>query len=275
MAAFALACRLLYALLRYGHAGSPFGAWQLFAHAAGGALFDAAAVWILYVALEPYVRRRWPEALVSWNRLLSGRFNDPLIGRDVLIAALASAPVPCLFALILNAPRWRGEPPALLPLEAYLGFLPGPSRLLAWLFGFLGVVAVVYGLVNVLLFVLMRSLLRRTAAAAAALWLLWMVAFAPALPQLTGGPPSAEQVLLFGAYNAVTVFVVVRYGLLTMVLYCVMTAALIESSPVLHLGAWYATPAAVLCALLAGLIGWGLFTTLSARPLRWEGLLER
>jgi hypothetical protein len=30
------------------------------------------------------VRRRWPATLVSWSRLLAGRFRDPLVGRDVL-----------------------------------------------------------------------------------------------------------------------------------------------------------------------------------------------
>ncbi len=42
-------------------------------------------VWLLYVGLEPYVRRRWPQVLIGWSRLLSGRFRDPLVGRDVLI----------------------------------------------------------------------------------------------------------------------------------------------------------------------------------------------
>ena len=37
------------------------------------------------LALEPYVRRKWPDLLISWTRLLSGKFQDPLVGRDVLI----------------------------------------------------------------------------------------------------------------------------------------------------------------------------------------------
>jgi serine/threonine-protein kinase len=46
-------------------------------------------IWALYIALEPYVRRRWPATLVSWSRLLAGRFRDPLVGRDVLVGCLA------------------------------------------------------------------------------------------------------------------------------------------------------------------------------------------
>jgi len=49
------------------------------------ALFWGAYGSMLYLALEPYVRRAWPERIVSITRLLSGRLADPLIGRDVLI----------------------------------------------------------------------------------------------------------------------------------------------------------------------------------------------
>jgi serine/threonine-protein kinase len=50
-----------------------------------GALFWGALVFVGYIALEPYARRRWPELLISWSRMMSGRLRDPLVGRDVLI----------------------------------------------------------------------------------------------------------------------------------------------------------------------------------------------
>ena len=42
-----------------------------------------------YIAIEPYLRRLWPEVLVSWNRLLTGRWSNAMVGRDVLVAVLA------------------------------------------------------------------------------------------------------------------------------------------------------------------------------------------
>ena len=54
----------------------------------GHALVHASLLWLMYVALEPYVRRIWPETLVSWTRLLRGRFQDPMIGRDILVGAV-------------------------------------------------------------------------------------------------------------------------------------------------------------------------------------------
>jgi serine/threonine-protein kinase len=47
--------------------------------------FFTAAGWIVYIALEPYVRRRWPHAIISWTRLLSGNFRDPMVGGHVLL----------------------------------------------------------------------------------------------------------------------------------------------------------------------------------------------
>ncbi len=52
------------------------------------AAFTALSTWTLYMALEPYARRRWPQMLVSWNRLLEGRWRDPLVGRDLLVGGV-------------------------------------------------------------------------------------------------------------------------------------------------------------------------------------------
>ena len=42
------------------------------------------ALWVLYVASEPRVRRHWPDALISWARFQSGRFRDPLVASHIL-----------------------------------------------------------------------------------------------------------------------------------------------------------------------------------------------
>ena len=54
----------------------------------GLALTNVAQFFLLYVALEPYVRRTWPEILISWSRLVAGGWRNPLVGRDVLIGVL-------------------------------------------------------------------------------------------------------------------------------------------------------------------------------------------
>ena len=47
-------------------------------------LLVAALVWVLYMALEPYLRRRWPQSLISWTRLLTGEVRDPLVAGHIL-----------------------------------------------------------------------------------------------------------------------------------------------------------------------------------------------
>ena len=47
-------------------------------------VFYGVFFWAIYLALEPFVRRHWPQTLVSWTTLLSGRVRDPVVGRDVL-----------------------------------------------------------------------------------------------------------------------------------------------------------------------------------------------
>src|SRR5207237_8308793 len=48
------------------------------------AVFLGTVVWLYYLAIEPYARRFWPDALLGWTRLLAGRVRDPPVGRDVL-----------------------------------------------------------------------------------------------------------------------------------------------------------------------------------------------
>ena len=54
----------------------------------GLAMTNALQFVLLYMALEPYVRRTWPEILISWSRLVAGNWKSPLVGRDVLIGVL-------------------------------------------------------------------------------------------------------------------------------------------------------------------------------------------
>jgi len=268
IAAFAFLCDLLYALLRYGHARTALDEWFLGAHAVGEALFDAATAWVLYVALEPYVRRRWPAALVSWSRILSGRFADPLVGRDVLVAALASASFVVLFTLAQGAPVWRGQPVAPILFEAYLNFLLGLSRLLAWLLGFVAVTALIASLMLILLFVLLRALLGGRPATGT-LWVVYTLTF------VFAARPLPEQLFFYGAMAAVVTWLVVRHGLLTLVLMYLFGGLLLEPLATTHLGAWYGQPAVLSYLLAAGLLGWGLYASLSSHPLRWDRLLER
>ena len=72
-------------VLRASHSSSLEGEVGLFFRSAGIIALLGAIFWTLYVAVEPYVRRLWPDALLGWSRLLTGHIRDPRVGRDVLV----------------------------------------------------------------------------------------------------------------------------------------------------------------------------------------------
>ena len=97
-----LFCVLLAAWVAVADHAPDFAAevFKLGQFAVGKALFWAGLCWMNYIALEPFVRRGWPERLISWTRLFSGAWRDPLVGRDVLIGlAILAVATPLLGTL--------------------------------------------------------------------------------------------------------------------------------------------------------------------------------
>jgi hypothetical protein len=85
--------------------------------------------WVLYLGLEPVVRRCSPEALVSWTRLIAGRVRDVQVGWSLLVGVVGGLTMTLLFqADIMLAASVGGSPeflPAALdPLNNALGVRP-------------------------------------------------------------------------------------------------------------------------------------------------------
>ncbi len=69
--------------------------------------FTAIATWIFCIGIEPQVRRFWPQSIISWSRVLLGRFGDPLVGRDLLIGVGAGMAIVLLRELdVILAHYW-------------------------------------------------------------------------------------------------------------------------------------------------------------------------
>ena len=60
---------------------------SMFFESLGDWLLSAGLLWIVYLALEPEVRAHWPHSIVTWNRLLAGRWQDAQVGAHILIGA--------------------------------------------------------------------------------------------------------------------------------------------------------------------------------------------
>ena len=73
--------RMLLWLFGKHHPGTAEGEFALLLSYLRRAVFSVFYLWLLYIALEPFIRRRWPHRIISWSRLLRGEFRDPLVGR--------------------------------------------------------------------------------------------------------------------------------------------------------------------------------------------------
>ena len=95
-------------------------------------LLNAGILWVIYIALEPYVRRYCPEILMSWSRLLGGRVRDARVGRDLLVGVFAGVGVQFLrFGLLLLPGLLGYAPPP--PRGTNLAFLLGTRQALSML----------------------------------------------------------------------------------------------------------------------------------------------
>ena len=58
---------------------------DLFFQALMRSIFEAVLLGVMYLSFEPFVRRKWPQTIVSWSRILAGGLRDPLVGRDIVL----------------------------------------------------------------------------------------------------------------------------------------------------------------------------------------------
>ncbi len=112
VAVFVFATHLVLWLGTQDHPGSLGGWFFTLVGGLGYHLFLAVTTWVIFLALEPTIRRRWPTALISWTRVLHGRFQDPLVGRDVLVGGAATLTLVAFLAAVDAALVAAGLPGA-------------------------------------------------------------------------------------------------------------------------------------------------------------------
>jgi serine/threonine-protein kinase len=225
------------------------------------AVYWAVLLGLLYVALEPFTRRRWPEALISWSRLLAGDVRDPLVGRDILIGGAFGLATIASLALFAVVPPLLGRAmprPALNSTLLYEHGLAGAG-------GFFPLLAnqtfasIMFPLIltNVALFFGMIT--RRNRVGLASLWVLVYAAV-----NLNFGDGSALSFVTALILPTILVFVLTRFGLLALVA-TFFYMHLWPFYPVtIDVTAWYATTYVMQLALLVGVAIFA-FRTVEAR----------
>lgn len=235
------------------HSTSINAEWTRFIFGVAVSIIPAAIAWMLYMAIEPIVRRRDPQLLVSWTRLLSGKWRDPLVGRHILLScSVACAIVVCMTLYSLVGPM-RGGPVSMLMFPSELTFAGVPGTI-AYLLNSL-VQATINGLLVLFFYIGVGALVRVRAVAIGLLFL-----FVTALLTSDGGNDpvtSWDLLLLLTAISAGITFFLIRFGLLAIIGMHFMFLSLRGVPMTTDLGAWYAVGTLGSLAFLAALLALG------------------
>ena len=254
LAAFVFVCSMLTWAFLTSHVASD-SELALLLLGASIALFLAGVCWLLYVALEPLIRRRWPDSLISWTRLLSGRFSDPLVGRALLAGALLGVFAAISGEALQLARRAFEATPPIPPLK-WDTTLVGPRAVAAHLFN--PAVAMFFALAAAMLFFLLRAVLRKEWLAAAVFVLFFTVPWF-----FIGGPISGAFSLVIAAAE---IFVFLRFGLLAWV-FANYFGHCLEFPLTTDFSAWYAGTSLLVLLVLAAIAVYGFRIALAGRPM--------
>jgi hypothetical protein len=235
---------------------------RLFNVAIAGGLFSAAMLWVWYIGVEPYVRRFWPNMMLGWSRLVSGRIRDPRVGLEILAGAACGTLMTFLLALHDVVPPLVGLA-APTPQTSELAALLETRRFLSYLFGAANQ-ALYNGMIGVFGLVFFRILFRRR-------WLalvVVMVAFTPValrgmFPGDTGLLEVVFGVLILGA----VIVTIVRFGLVAGSVALFFHFLTSNIALTWDWSAWYAgaTIGALTCAV--GIAAFGYYAARGQDPL--------
>jgi hypothetical protein len=228
-------------------------------------LLESGLVWVMYLALEPYVRRLWPHTIISWSRLLDGRFRDPLLGQHLLIGAIAG-PIVWSWWKVPGLLRHAFDLPSAAPGIGSLPSLDGLPRAAA---GYLDVLSSGLGIpVGMTFFyLLLRVLLRRQWAASVAFATLFSVSAA-----LGSSTPLIDGFAGLG-FALIVLFIMIRLGLLAFMV-TVMFSHWGSFVLTTDFSTWYAGRSLLAILVFAALAVYGFWISLAGRPLFKDEILD-
>jgi hypothetical protein len=255
LAAFVLVCESVSTVLRLHHTATTAEGTKLLI-GFELALGTAAWVWALYMAVEPYVRRHWPQVLIGWTRALEGKFRDPLVAGHILAGMAAGIGFEVLLSAALAVGgTYRTISPSLLDTMGVIRF---------WVQGLSVPPALALGVF--FLFLLLRLLLRRTWLSVAVV----VISFAGLLVAsnpLAGAPFLIAVALLFVAVS-------IRFGMLALTTSIMLGPTLLNGPVTTHFSAWFAPQGWMVVAPVLAVALWSFRNALGGRKVLKGEFLE-
>jgi serine/threonine-protein kinase len=239
------------------HAGIA-GELAVFFSGLGMALINGGLLFVLYLALEPYIRRTLPELLIGWARVAEGRWRDPRVGADIMVGSVAGALSALAMHLANAIPAWI-ELPGQTPIGPGYGSLAGIRGVLLGL-GARATNAVQTALIVLAILFVLRLVCRRT----------WLAAGVLAVLLATlggwGEHPLLDGFAVLGAVVPIA-WIAARWGLVSLFA-LVLVRSLLTTLPLpLDADLWYTVYALASLGAAAALVAYAFRVALGAhRP---------
>ena len=252
-ALFVMVTIFVGSILRAHHPPDLRAIWRQSSGLVAQAVFWGLMAGVIYLAVEPYVRRRWPRMLISLTRLMQGRPRDPMVGRDLLVGATAGM----LLALIAASMAAVQKIP--LPLPATT--LGGASQALYYVtYNLAEATLRVIGTMAVLL--ILRTLVRNDVATA----VLAVLFGTGALLTLMSGS-MVMRVAFAALAMTLALALLFRFGVVAVTAYGFAFLTLIRLPLTLDPSLWYFGRSLAVMALLAAIAVYGFTVAVSGRWL--------
>lgn len=232
-------------------------------------LVTPAIIWLLYIALEPQVRRRWPRLIISWSRLMAGNLRDPMVGRDVLLGGLLGIAHASAIVFGWMLPHWAGYPTA-PPLVTSPLTLSGLRTMLALFLNQNIPTSVFVGFAFLFFLLLLYMIFRRELLAEIGLFVtvltIEVAAFASKSPRFLW----VASILI----SVIIVLMVARLGLLATIVAQLLFFLTAFYPMTTDFSAWYASSTVFALTIVLGLTIYGFYTSLGGQRVFGEKLLH-
>jgi hypothetical protein len=241
--------------------------FELFYTGMAWAIFYAVILWVLYMALEPYMRRRWPYRIISWSRLLSGRLHDQMVGKDILIGAASGTVCTALASIVYLWTKSMGIPPDKPPTVA-LDTLLGIPKMIGQFLSMQKecVTDPLYVLFTILV---LSVLFRKDWRAFVVAWVLFTFGAG-----MLFGVQHPVNWIVVGSVVAAYLAVFARFGLLATIVFQFYAFMLLNFPLTSNVKNWYAGATVFAILVTTGFACYGFFSAMSGRAAFRRSLLQ-
>jgi serine/threonine-protein kinase len=231
-------------------------------------LWGAGLLWVLYLAVEPYVRRLWPATIVSWSRLMARQWKDPLVGRDILFGVALGVLIHVIDLGSGFLTEGLGHP--FLPRTPGLDGLLGTRFVLA-LVGNQVFNAILNAIFLVFGMVLLKLIVRREWAAVSVAIALFTFTSARGIGDAGSWAINVASIALYMTIMVLTV----RYlGLLATVMLYLVNSIVANAALTLDTSRWFFPDSLLLLLIPIAMACYGFYASRGGEPLFGRRLLD-